>query len=456
MTEPVDEPSTTVADRLRQLSTMEAGAEMYAFIKELYPLCRSITGEGVRETLGLVGKRIPLDVQEVPTGTRVFDWEVPREWNIRDAYILNGRGERVVDFKKNNLHVLNYSVPIHERMPLTELRPHLFTIPDRPDWIPYRTSYYTEAWGFCLSQNQLDRLADGVYDVVIDSRLEAGHLTYGECRIPGQIDDEVVIFTHTCHPSLCNDNLSGIAVATCAAEELSQTRPRYTYRFVFAPATIGSITWLSRNEGDLDRIKHGLVLANVGDPGRLTYKRSRRGSAEIDRSVALALRHSNRDYNLLEFSPWGYDERQFGSPGIDLPIGRLTRSPNGVYPEYHTSADNLELVRPEFLSDSLVVCLTALAMLEGNAKYVNLKPKGEPQLGRRGLYRKTGGLQEVSREQLALLWVLSLSTGEASLLDIAETSDLDFETIRSAAESLAATDLLKESEAGRAIGGVVN
>jgi len=435
-----------LAGRLGQLMFKEAGGEMYALIEELYPICRSITGNGVRETLDLVGKRIPLNVQEVPSGTRVLDWEVPKEWNIRDAYILNGRGERVVDFQESNLHVVNYSIPVRERMPLAELRKNLFAIPDHPDWIPYRTSYYSETWGFCLSQRQLDRLSDGSYDVVVDSRLEDGHLTYAECRVPGRTEDEVLIFTHVCHPSLCNDNLSGIALATRLAWEIRQIEPRYTYRFVFAPATIGSITWLSRNEDRLDRIKHGLVLANVGDSGKFTYKRSRQGNAEIDRAAVHVLKHSSRDHEIVEFTPWGYDERQFGSPGFDLPVGRLTRSPNGAYPEYHTSADNLSFVRPEFLAESLAICLRILALLEDNGRYLNLKPKGEPQLGRRGLYRKMGGYQGVPKEQLALLWVLSLSTGEASLLEIADMSGIDFETIREAARALAATDLLAPYE----------
>ncbi len=438
----LDKGSVTLPDRLKQLSPTTAGEEMHALIEELYPICRSITGDGVRETLRRVAKRIPLDIQEVPTGTQVFDWVVPREWNIRDAYIKDERGKKVVDFQNSNLHVVNYSIPVHERMSLDELRKHLYTIPDHPDWIPYRTSYYSESWGFCLSHRQLGQLKEGTYEVVIDSRLEDGHLTYGECRIPGRSDDEVLISATTCHPSQCNDNLSGIAIATRVAEEIARTTPRYTYRFLFAPATIGSITWLSGHEAEIPRIKHGLILANAGDPGKMTYKRSRHGDAEIDRAVLHVLRHSGHEFEVEEFSPWGYDERQFGSPGINLAMGRLTRSPNGRFAEYHTSADNLDFVRPEYLAESFVVALRALAVLEGNGRYLNLKPKGEPQLGRRGLYRKMGGYQELPPEQLALLWVLSLSTGESTLLDIADRSGLDFETVHTAAQGLAATDLL--------------
>jgi len=441
-----DGRAPTLGEELRRLSLAESGAEMYTLMEELYPLCRSLTGDGVRETLRRIGARIPVDVHEVPTGTQAFDWQVPKEWNIRDAYIKDEAGETVLSFRDSNLHVVGYSVPVRERPPLAELKEHLFSLPEHPDWIPYRTSYYSETWGFCLTHRQLTQLRDGIYEVVIDSRLTDGHLTYGECCIPGRSEDEVVIFTHTCHPSLCNDNLSGIALATRLAQALHGLSLRYTYRFVFAPATIGSITWLSQNEARLARVKHGLVVANAGDPGKLTYKRSRHGRAEIDCAVTHVLQHSSQPHAVLEFSPWGYDERQFGSPGINLPVGRLTRSPEGTFPEYHTSADNLQFVRHECLSESLATVLRVFAVLEGNARYVNLSPKGEPQLGRRGLYRKMGGYQDVPRQQLALLWALSFSTGDLSLLDIAEKSGLDFESIRSAASDLEGNGLLAPRE----------
>lgn len=418
-----------------------SGDAMHGLIRELYPICRSITGDGLRETLRRIGARIPLALHEVPTGTRVFDWTVPREWNIRDAWIKNDRGERVVDFRRSNLHVLNYSVPVRASMTLAELRPRLFTLPKQPDWIPYRTSYYEENWGFCLSQRQLDAMPEGNYEVVIDSTLADGHLTYGECLLRGKTRDEVLVFTHVCHPSLCNDNLSGVALAVALVQSLADRSRRYSYRFVFAPATIGSITWLSRNENLLPRIKHGLVLACMGDPGRLTYKKSRHGNAAIDRAAQHVLRHAG-DHAILDFSPWGYDERQFGSPGINLPVGRLTRSPNGGYPEYHTSADNLDLVRPEALADSLARCLQIFEVIEGNVCYRNTSPKGEPQLGRRGLYRKMGGFQDIPERQWAMLWLLNLATGGHGLLDIAERSGLEFSLLRAAAEDLRRSGLL--------------
>jgi aminopeptidase-like protein len=420
----------------------DIGIEMYRLIAELFPICRSITGNGVRETLQIIRNHISIEVHNVPTGTQVFDWTVPREWNIKDAYVRNSRGERVVDFRKSNLHVLNYSVPIKTRMSLAELRPHLFTLPDHPDWIPYRTSYYAENWGFCLSHNQLMQLRDDQYEVCIDSSLEPGFLTYGEYLIRGESSDEVLISCHLCHPSLANDNLSGIALAVFLAKHLSGIRHRYSYRFLFIPGTIGSITWLSQNEAETPRIKHGLVLASVGAGEKFTYKRSRRGSAEIDQAVLSVFRHSGRSYDILDFSPYGYDERQFCSPGFNLPVGCFMRTPNGQFPQYHTSADNLEFVQPSLLAESFAVALTIFSVLDDNRVYINQNPKCEPQLGKRGLYRRIGGV-EGGVDELALLWVLNLSDGTHSLLDIAERSGYAFDAIKYAAEALLDHQLVK-------------
>jgi aminopeptidase-like protein len=417
---------------------------MYEFIRALYPICRSITGEGVRQTLKMIGDRIPLTVYEVPTGTQVLDWVVPREWNIRDAYIADGAGRRIVDFRESNLHVVNYSVPVRARMPLAELRPHLFSLPDHPDWIPYRTSYYVESWGFCLEHRRLTDLTDAEYEVVIDATLDDGSLSYGECLLPGEADDEILISTHVCHPSMCNDNLSGIAVATALAGRLLGMRRRYTYRFLFIPGTIGSVTWLSRNEARVPRIKHGLVAACLGDGGGFTYKKSRRGDAEIDRAVPLALRDMGAPFRVVDFSPYGYDERQYCSPGYDLAVGALSRTQHGKFPEYHTSADNLEFVGPAHLAESLSAYLAVMRVLEGNRRYLNRNPKGEPQLGRRGLYRAIGGTSEPRQVELALLWVLNQSDGRHSLIEIAEGSGLAFEAVRTAADLLVQHDLLED------------
>lgn len=424
------------------IDTAKNGAAMYDLIARLYPICRSITGDGVRQTLAMLREIIPHEVHEVRSGTPVFDWTVPKEWNIRDAYIKNAKGVRVVDFQASNLHVVNYSVPIRRKMPLDELRPHLHSLPDQPDRIPYRTSYYNETWGFCLAHRALAALPDGEYEVCIDSSLTEGSLTYGEYYLPGRTEHEVIFYTHTCHPSLANDNLSGLAVVAFLARHLAAMPRRYSYRFIFGPGAIGSITWLSRNENRLPLIRHGLVVALVGDPGRLTYKKSRGGGEEIDRAVLQALRDAGHDHAVLDFSPYGYDERQFCSPGINLPVGRLTRTPNGGYPEYHTSADNLDFIKPAALAESLMTCSAIVNILENNLSYVNTSPKGEPQLGKRGLYRKSGGQKDIGQRELALLWVLNLSDGRHALLDIAERSGLPFAEIHAAAADLAAAGLL--------------
>jgi aminopeptidase-like protein len=422
------------------------GRDMHTFIADLYPLCRSITGNGLRETLRRIQTHIPLTIHEVPSGTHVFDWTVPREWNIRDGWVKNAQGEKVIDFSASNLHVVNYSVPVHKKVSLPELREHLFTIPEFPDWIPYRTAYYHESWGFCLSHNRLRSLKDEEYEVYIDATLEQGRLSYGEYYLQGMSDEEILISCHTCHPSLCNDNLSGVALATFLAKHLrTLSGPRYSYRFLFMPGTIGAITWLCLNEPQIERIRHGLVVACVGDSGPFTYKKSRRGNAEIDRAATHVLAHSGREYKIVDFSPYGYDERQFCSPGFNLPVGSLTRTPYGRFPEYHTSADNLDLVRPEALSDSFAVYLSLLEVLQENNTYVNTRPKCEPNLGSRGLYGDTTG----EKERLSLLWVLNQSDGTPSLLDIAEKADLDFSLISAAADALSSKGLLRERKPER-------
>jgi aminopeptidase-like protein len=420
------------------------GQAMMRLIAELYPICRSITGDGLRETLRLLQREIPLELREVPTGTQVFDWTVPKEWNIRDAFVKNAKGERVIDFQKSNLHVVNYSVPVRRWMGLAELKEHLHTLPAHPDWIPYRTSYYKEDWGFCLSEKQLAGLKDEEYEVWIDSTLEDGNLTYGEYLLPGETRDEVLISCHACHPSLCNDNLSGIALAVSLARALQLAPRRYSYRFLFIPGTIGAITWLAKNEAKIANIKHGLVLTGVGDAGALHYKKSRKGASEIDRAAAHVLKHSGQPHEILEFSPYGYDERQYCSPGIDLSMGRLSRTPHGTFPEYHTSADNLEFVHADKLGEALAVGLEILSVLENNGRYVNLNPKCEPQLGKRGLYRMIGGTAEAGVSEMAMLWVLNQSDGKNSLLDIAERSGTRFEAIRKAAEALEEHKLLRK------------
>jgi aminopeptidase-like protein len=432
------------------ISAVEAEPRaMMALIEELFPICRSITGDGVRRTLSILQRHIPLEVHEVPSGTPVLDWTVPLEWNIRGAHIANQDGTRIVDFAASNLHVVQYSRPIDAVMALSELEPHLHSLPDEPDWIPYRTSYYNENWGFCLPHRQLSSLADGLYHVVIDTDLAAGHLSYGELLIPGETDDTVLFSCHICHPSLANDNLSGIAVATMLARHIRTLRPRYSYRFLFIPGTIGSLTWLARNEDKVQSITHGLVLSCLGDAGGMTYKQSRRGDTAIDRIAAHVLRHDEVPNSIRPFVPYGYDERQYCSPGFDLPVGCLMRTPNGEYPEYHSSADNLSLLSSESLAHSLAVLRRIVAVIEGDAVYRSCNPKGEPQLGRRGLYAAMGGQRSAGYDQMALLWVLNLADGRHSLLDMAERAGVPFATLRAAADALLAVDLLEPAPVRR-------
>lgn len=423
----------------------DLGRSMHDQIKELYPICRSITGNGVRQSLQIVQRSIPLEIHEVPTGTQVFDWTVPKEWNVSDAYIKNAQGERLVDFKRLNLHVMSYSVPVKKTMTLAELQPHLFSLPEQPDRVPHKTSYYKENWGFSLSHHQLLSMEEGEYEVCIDSALTDGSLTYGEYVLPGTSQDEVLISTHTCHPSLCNDNLSGIAVSIALAQALADRPRRYTYRFLFIPTQIGSMTWLALHEHVVPRIKHGLVLVGLGDSGSMTYKRSRQGLAEIDRAAVQVLKDSAHPHKVVDFFPFGYDERRYCSPGFDLPVGSLMRTPHGQFPEYHTSGDDLDFVKPAALADSLHKCLSIVEVLERNKIYVNQNPKCEPRLGPRGLYRTTGGHTGSGQvKEMPILWTLNLSDGIHSLLDIAERSNLPFGEIAQAADSLEACGLLRE------------
>lgn len=418
------------------------GEALHAFATQLYPICRSISGGGVRETLRLIGTRIPLAIKEVPSGTQVFDWVVPPEWNIEDAWVEDGHGARVVDFKAHNLHIVSYSEPVSGTFALTELAGHLHSLPEHPDWIPYRTSYYRRTWGFCMRDRDRARLQAGRYRVEIRGSLAPGSLTYGEVKIRGRSREEVILFTHVCHPSLANDNTSGMAIAMALAEWLAAEQRRYSYRLVFAPGTIGSLCWLRQNEKDLGRVRHGLVLGLLGDQGPLTYKRSRRGDCAIDAVAEYVLPGIDPAARITDFSPYGYDERQLCSPGFNLPVGRLTRSVNGGYPEYHSSADDLSLIRPEHLEQSYQACRRIITVLEQDRRYRNLKPKGEPQLGKRGLYGSVGGRSPADREQ-ALLWVLNQSDGSRSLLEIAKRSGSTFEAVAEAAEALERAELLR-------------
>jgi aminopeptidase-like protein len=432
--------SPTSGSFAEALDSPDIGEQIYALAAEIYPICRSIAGPGVRETLAHLQQHVAIEPREIPSGTPILDWTAPKEWTIRDAWIKNAAGDRVLDFNKHNLHVLNYSAPVRGPMPLAELKKNIFTLPDQPDLIPYRTSYYAERWGFCMSHRALMAMPDGEYDVLIDAAIEDGFLTYGEFVHRGETDAEVLFSTHICHPSLANDNCSGLALLTHVAKRVSALRTRYTYRFLWAPGTIGAIAWLAQNDAGAARIKHGLVLSCVGDRGSFTYKRTRRGDAAIDRAAAHVL---GPEANLIDFFPYGYDERQYNSPGYKLDVGLLQRSQFATFPEYHTSADNLDFIAPEALADSYRAVARMIDVLERDRAYLNLSPKGEPQLGRRGLYGAIGGDKDAYAKNMAMLWILNLSDGGHSLLDIAERSKTPFAVIADTAALLEKAGLLE-------------
>ena len=407
------------------------------FMKELYPICRSITGDGLRETFDIISKYVPIETYEVESGTEVFDWEVPEEWNITDGYIECPDGSKVAEFSKNNLHVMSYSENVDTVLSLNDLKDHIHTLPDHPDWIPYRTMYYDRSWAFCLSQNVLDSLPDGNYRAFIDAKHEKGSMTYGEVVFPGTSGKEVLFSTYVCHPSMCNDNLSSVSVLTKLAQSLSKKKNlRHTYRLIFIPETIGAITWLAMNQKVTRKIIAGVNLTCTGNSGKLTFKKSRQATSLSDRAMTKSLEDINVEYDNVDFSPVGSDERQYCSPGIDLPVVTLMRSPPGKFDEYHTSADNFDSISAESLDEVYRACLQYVETIEENYYYINMFSKCEPQLGKRGLYRKVGGQRSNQVSQVAIKWVLSYSDGNYSLLDISEKSCLKISDLSLAAKKL--------------------
>ena len=442
MSTPID-PAFAPTDLSTVLASPDIGDKIYNLASEIFPICRSITGDGIRQTLKVMARHANIDTREVPSGTDVFDWTIPDEWTIRDAHIRAPSGQKIIDFKDNNLHVLSYSAPVHKSLTLDELKLHLHSLPEQPNIIPFRSSYYSRAWGFCLPHRQLQSLSPGVYEVVVDSTLEPGALSYGEYLHKGESEQEVLLSAHICHPSLANDNCSGLALLTQLASKLKGVKTRLSYRFLFAPALIGSVAWLSRNEDKLHRIVHGLVVSCVGDSGGPTYKRSRRQTALVDRAAAHVLAHSSSNHTLLDFEPYGYDERQFCSPKLDLPVGLFMRSKFGEFSQYHTSADNMDFITPKDLGQSFGWIVEMLDILENDLVYINTSPECEPQLGKRGLTGPIGGNKAKAEQKIPMLWVLNLSDGKHSLLDIAERSNVPFQLIRDAAKSLYSVGLLR-------------
>ncbi|WP_118138397.1 DUF4910 domain-containing protein [Oceanicella sp. SM1341] len=435
-------------DRDETRSATRAGAggfELHGFCRSLYPIARSITGPGVRETLAHVARHVPLEIHEVASGTPVLDWHVPEEWSIRAATIRSLSGEVLVDFAAHSLHVMGYSVPVSGVFSREALAAHVHTLPERPGIIPYRTGYYARDWGFCMAHETWERMRDAEYRVEIDSTLAPGSLTYGEAFFPGEEEGEVLVSAHVCHPSLANDNLSGIAVATAlgiAAREAGARR-RLGLRLLFVPATIGTIAWLARNEARLGAIRAGLVLTCLGDTGPFHYKRSRQGTALVDRAVAHVLGGGETPHALLPFTPDGYDERQYCSPGFDLPVGCLMRGVHGRFPEYHTSEDNCDFITQAALERSLAVAQAALDVIDGDVTWVRTDGRGEPQLGRRGLYRAISGqTTSAAASQMDLMWFLNLADGAHSLLDMAERAGVPFARLQAAARLAEAAGLV--------------
>lgn len=397
------------------------GLEMYELIKKLFPICRSITGNGVRETLAILKGYLPnLKVYEIPTGTKCFDWTIPKEWNINDAYVEDENGCRVIDFKKSNLHVLSYSIPVNKTVTFEELDQHLYSRPDLPDAIPYVTSYYSPLWGFCLSHNERKKLGEGNYKVVIDSTLETGSLTYADLIIPGEQKEEIFLSTYVCHPSMANNELSGPAVTTFLAKWISSKKNRYTYRIVIVPETIGAIAYLSKNlEIMRARTLAGFQLTCVGDDRRYSFIPSRKGGTLADRVAKHALKNHTNEYIEHSFLDRGSDERQYCSPGVDLPVVSIMRTKYGEYPEYHTSLDNLSLVSPEGLQGALDIYCNCIRILENNATY-KLTTLCEPQLGKRGL-RSNLGAWDFPIKARQLSGFIAYCDGTMDLINIAET-----------------------------------
>jgi aminopeptidase-like protein len=448
------------------LENYDAGKTMFELMEKLFPICRSITGNGVRETLKILSGYISLETHEVKTGTKVFDWNVPMEWNIKDAYIKSNKGEKIIDFKNSNLHVLGYSIPINESVKLDELKKHMYTIPEQPDIIPYKTSYYNKNWGFCLTHKQFSELNDESYDVCIDSELKDGSLTYGEYFIKGKSTKEILFSSYVCHPSICNDALSGVVMNILLAKTLlkHQNELNYSYRFLFVPETVGAITWLSINEEKTKNISHGLVLTCVGDNGNFTYKKTRDGDSEIDKTVLKILKKSEQKFHVKDFFPTGSDERQFCSPGFNLPVGSLMRTMYGEFKEYHTSSDNLSFVNIESLQGSFDKFVEIIKELENNfgnfqetktlsyektssndIKFLNLNPKCELQLGKRGLYHKIGGPKSGVKPNIkGMLWLLNLSDGNHTLSQISKRSKISEDELIKYADILIEQRLLKK------------
>ncbi len=431
----------------RDLDLDELSAELYEWSREIYPWGRSITGKETVRTLKWIQEKTGIEIKSVPSGTKVLDWEVPLEWNVEEAWVKDEQGNVLVDYRDHKLHLLNYSISVDKIVSREELLQHLFYLKERPDLIPYRTSYYNRDWGFCIPYSWLSRFKGKKYRVKIASTLSKGYLHYGELLVKGKSKKEVVLTTHICHPQMANDNVSGIVVLSKVASIIKDIIPELSFRFLFIPGTIGSITWLALNKDNLSNIKAGLVISAVGDRSGFNYKRSRKGDSFFDKFLPSLARDLGDIVRIHDFHPYGYDERQFCSPGFNLPFGLLSRAQWGTYKEYHTSGDNLSFIEKRQLSKSVRFILYLLGSLDANKFYLNLYPYGEPQLGKRGLYERIGGESKKKELQLAFLWVLNYSDGTNSLTEISLKSGMPFYTIAKAATILEEAQLIKQIDA---------
>lgn len=425
---------------------MTKGEQIYRLMEELFPICRSITGDGVRQTFQKLKEICPsLKTYEIPTGTKVFDWEIPKEWNIRDAYVEDSQGRRVIDFRENNLHVVGYSLPMDKTISLPELKKMIHTYPKLPDAVPYVTSYYKEASGFCMDQNRMNELEDGNYHAVIDSELKDGSLTYGDILIPGESEQEILFSTYICHPSMANNELSGPCTAIYLAQHLARTTHKYTYRFVFVPETIGSIAYINRNFDQLKKnVAAGYNLSCLGDDRTYTCVSTRYGNTLSDRAAELVLRHRFPQYNHYPFLNRGSDERQYNMPGVDIPVCGLYRSKSNEYEQYHTSLDNMDFVSAGALGDSFQFLLDLVFVLEHNAVYKNLC-LCEPQLGKRGLYPKTSSRgSSKANGAFKTIDFLAYADGTNDLISIANTIQMPFSDVFDIAQRLAETGLIEK------------
>ncbi len=421
---------------------------MEMYFDRLWPINRSLTGSGNRETLKILSELVDINIREIPSGTKCFDWQVPDEWNVREAWVKDSTGKKIIDFSENNLHLIGYSQSFEGRLTLDELRDHLYSSPEQADVIPYRTSYYSPRWGFCLSHNQLKDLKEEFYDVRIDASFDPeGFMTIGEATIPGETEEEILISTYICHPSMANNELSGPLVSSFLYKKIkSERRKNHTLRFLFIPETIGAIWYLSENGMRLkEKLKAGYVLTCIGDNGSFSYKRSRSGKTVADRCAEYVLNNSNKKFNVEDFFPTGSDERQYCSPGFNLPVGSLMRTRYGKYEEYHTSADNKSFISFEAMEESVNTCAEIINVIDKNAHYKNLMPYCEPQLGKRGLYPTMGSMKDTSQYVNAMMWVLNQSDGSKDLVEISNLSGLKFSDIVNASESLTEAGLIERT-----------